>query len=131
MAKKYLIDTNVVNDFLRNALPPEGMRFIAKVINETPIISLITKIELFSFNAPEEEAQIIEDFVSSSKLIDFTDEIVQETIMIRKTARIKIPDALIAATAVVSNLVLITRNTSDFKGIVNLQMLDPYKKTRI
>jgi len=44
-----------------------------------------------------------------------------------KSKKIKLPDAIIAATAIVNNLVIITRNEKDFKNIENLEYLNPYK----
>jgi predicted nucleic acid-binding protein len=52
--------------------------------------------------------------------------VIIKTIQIRKATKAKLPDAIIAATALVNQLVLITRNTKDFTGIDGLKMLDPY-----
>jgi predicted nucleic acid-binding protein len=40
--------------------------------------------------------------------------------------RIKLPDAIIAATALVQNCILLSHNTTDFNKIEGLQVLDPY-----
>ena len=45
----------------------------------------------------------------------------------RKTISIKLPDAIIAATALQNNLTLITRNKNDFKNLQSLKILDPYQ----
>lgn len=47
-------------------------------------------------------------------------------ITLRKTKRIDLPDAIIAATALSQNLIIISRNVKDFTGIDGLQVLDPY-----
>ncbi|HET9505789.1 MAG TPA: type II toxin-antitoxin system VapC family toxin [Hymenobacter sp.] len=52
--------------------------------------------------------------------------IVRETIAIRRQRKIKLPDAIIAATALVHNHILVTRNTADFKQLAGLQLLDPH-----
>ena len=41
--------------------------------------------------------------------------------------KIKTPDAIIASTAIVNGLTLITRNTKDFKNIEGLKIIDPYE----
>ncbi|MBS1751893.1 MAG: hypothetical protein JST63_18485 [Bacteroidetes bacterium] len=46
----------------------------------------------------------------------------------RKTYNIKLPDAIIAATALSYELILITRNTIDFKNINNLKLINPWEK---
>jgi predicted nucleic acid-binding protein len=52
--------------------------------------------------------------------------VVKTTIDICKQSRIKLPDAIIAATALSSNLTLLTRNVSDFKHIQGLTVVNPW-----
>jgi predicted nucleic acid-binding protein len=59
-------------------------------------------------------------------LLGLSDEIVNETIELRKTKRMKLPDAIIAATAIVHNLCLVSRNDKDFDKIPNLFYTNPY-----
>lgn len=44
----------------------------------------------------------------------------------RRKYKTKLPDAIIAATALVHNLTIISRNTADFKNIEGLKVLDLY-----
>ena len=46
---------------------------------------------------------------------------------IRKKNKIKLPDAIIAATALVNDLTLLSRNTKDFIKIKDLKLIDPHK----
>jgi predicted nucleic acid-binding protein len=59
-------------------------------------------------------------------VLDINAGIVQKTISIRKSKKIELPDAIIAATALVHGFTLISRNTSDFKNIMGLKVIDPY-----
>lgn len=59
-------------------------------------------------------------------IYDLAKEIVERTIILRQNFKIKTPDAIIAATALVYNRKLITRNNSDFKKIPGLLVIDPY-----
>jgi len=52
--------------------------------------------------------------------------IILKAIEIRKINRVKLPDAIVAATALVNSQILITRNVSDFKNINGLQVIDPW-----
>jgi len=46
---------------------------------------------------------------------------------IKRTYKIKLSDAVIAATALSNNLILVTRNTDDFKGVIDLEIYNPFK----
>jgi predicted nucleic acid-binding protein len=120
------MDTNAVIDYLGNKIPSPGMGFINTVMNTKPQVSIITKIEVLGFNAPDEHYRLLTHFMNDVKVLDLTNKIVEACINIRKMYRIKLPDAIIAATALVYNFVLITRNISDFKNIPNLHLINPY-----
>ena len=64
--------------------------------------------------------------VSNLNVYALDDEVVAAIIKIRKNYKTKQPDALIAATALVNDFILITRNTSDFKNISHLNIVDAY-----
>lgn len=67
------------------------------------------------------------DFIDQATLIKVNDDIIDQVILIRKKHKIKIPDAIIAATAVVHHLILITRNVDDFKNIDGLKIENPWQ----
>ena len=123
MESQYLIDTNVIIDFAANRMEGNVRLWMASIIDSKPSISVINKIELLGFSAVPQ--QII-NFVNIATLVDLTNEIITQTIELRKIHRIKLPDAIIAASALSSNLVLVTRNTKDFIKVENLQVVNPY-----
>ncbi len=123
---EYLIDSNVVTDYLAGLLPSTGMEFMHPVIDAVPRISVITRIEILGFNTTE--YGLIADFVEHSIVYDLTEPIIQETIALRKSRKIKLPDAVIAATALVHGLKLITQNEADFLGVKGLSVLNPHKR---
>lgn len=65
-------------------------------------------------------------FVAKSKIFAITPEIETETIYIRKAVKIKLADAIIAATAKVNNFTLLTRNVADFDDINWLRIENPF-----
>jgi len=125
--RQYLIDTNAVIDYLGKKLPAASMDFMSGIINAVPNISVVTKIEVLGFNAPDEHYQLLVNFMNDAAIFGLTDSIVDTTIDIRKKHKTKLPDAIIAATALVYDMVLISRNVSDFKSIGSLKLVDPYK----
>ncbi len=123
---KYLIDSNTVIDYLGKKLPLNGMSFIDSVVDDIPNVSIITKIEVLSFNAADEHYALLNNFMNDATVIDLTYDVVMASIEIRKKYKTELPDAIIAATAVVYNLSLISHNTSDFKNIEGLKVFDPH-----
>ena len=122
----YLLDTNIVIDFCNSKLPDEAKVLFMGII---PTISFITQIELFaSSKITVKEKMTLVAFVKMSIVYNLIDQIIiTETIKIRQIYKTKLPDAIIAATALVNDLILVTRNTSDFKNIEGLQIIDFHK----
>ena len=102
------------------------MEMMNSIIDAIPNISVISQIEVLRFNATPEVYKILEDFINESTIFDLNGLVIASTIAICKSHKIKLPDAIIAATAIVYNFTLITRNTSDFKNIQNLKFLNPW-----
>ena len=127
MGTRFLLDTNTVIYYTKNDLSDNATEFLDVQISKGVLLSVISEIELLGWNASDEtEATIVESFVDGSDIIQLTRPIVLKTIEIRKKRKIKLPDAIIAATAIVHDLTLISRNDSDFKNIAGLKYLNPF-----
>jgi hypothetical protein len=124
---QYLIDTNAVIDYLEEKLPATGMAFMDYVFDNLPLVSVITKIEVLGFKTPNQyEESLLINFMQDVTILNLTDEIVVASINIRKNYKTKLPDAIIAATALVHGLTVVTHNSADFKNILGLALMDPY-----
>ena len=123
MGTRYILDSNVILDFMGKNFSENIQNAIAKIIDEEINISLITKMELLGFSNIE---QNLEDFVSCANVLALNDEIVNKTIELRRKHKKKLPDIIIASTAIVHNLTLATRNIVDFKNIENLSIWNPW-----
>jgi predicted nucleic acid-binding protein len=119
-----LIDTNVLIYQLKNALSPELMQALGvQLENQQAFISVITRIEMLAWKGHSQESLTkTTQLVTLIPEFGLTEPIVQETIRIRKTYGLKLPDATIAATALVHNCCLWTANEVDFKRIPELQI---------
>ncbi len=71
-----------------------------EVINSTPNISVITKIEVLGYKTSSEAYRLLLDFIEDSIVLGLSDDVVEKTIEIRKENKTKTPDAIIAATAI-------------------------------
>lgn len=128
MAKRYLIDTSAVIKYLNNTFSAEGLLMIDEIIDQECLLSFITEVELQSWNPTNnQDLSVYIDFVNQSYVYYVDNEIIKETILIRKTYGIKIPDAFIAATALVNDLTLIADNDKDFLKISSLKYINPNK----
>ena len=122
----YLIDTNAVSPYLSGKLSESATVLINEQVDDQAVISVITQIELPGFNAPKADAILFRDFVSDSQVIELSEAIVRQPIALRKSRSINVPDVIIAATALVHELTLLTNNTKDFSTIPGITVLDPH-----
>ena len=129
MGKRYLTDTNIVRKYLDEELSVRGLELIDSILdNSESNISVITRIELLGFSPDREELlRFIVQFIGYSFEYNLSEDIIQKTIEIRKSIKIKLPDAIIAATALCNNLILLSDNGSDFDKIPNLRYINPRK----
>lgn len=125
MGESYLIDTNAIADYMAEKFPMAGLSLMDEIVNSRPpLISVITQIELLGQS--KIKANTFLPFILAAEILNLTDAVIHRTIAIRKSRKIKIPDANIAATAIENDLTLITHNVSDFDKIQNLKILDLY-----
>jgi predicted nucleic acid-binding protein len=122
--EEYLIDTNVAIYYFGQLLAKNSETFIEDLLKTKYSISVINRIELLgNKNLEQQEQDALESFVSSAFVYNFDEEIILETIGIRKKYPIKLPDAIIAATCLLNNCTLITNNLKDFEKIEGLKTL--------
>jgi len=109
---KAVFDTNILIDYLNgvSAAREEFQRFQLRQI------SVITYIEVMVGAENSEEESLLDAFLATFEIIGVTTEIAKETISLRKRFRLKIPDAIVYATARVHGCLLVSRNTKDFQS---------------
>lgn len=119
MGAGYLIDSNILIKYAV-ADNASANAFILTVLESGFQISVITRIEVLSKNSQ------LQEFISEATILPLLEEVIIKTIEIRQKHKIKLPDAIIAATAIVNNLKLLTHNTKDFNNIKELTIVDPF-----
>jgi predicted nucleic acid-binding protein len=121
----YLLDTNFIINYFKGFFKADAGKFTDSVINDTTFISVITRMELLSWKSlnPKDE-EVIKEFISDSTVFSLEESIINRTILLRKNFAIKLPDAIIAATALVHDMQLITHNLKDFTNIPGLIVLN-------
>lgn len=127
MGVKYLWDTNTAIYYLQQQFPPKAEKFIDESLSNSGVaISAITEIELLCWRTTsKKDIQVLQSFIDDSLVFELDKDIKLKTVNIRKKHKIKLPDAIIAATALVHDLTLLTNNVRDFKTIPELTFLNP------
>ena len=126
MGQRYLIDTNVVIGILNKTIKHQNALKLSKIINKDFIVSTVVNIETLGFNAITSDDKIkIESLLSKSTTIYIDKRIQEKAIEIRQTKKMKLSDSIIAATALVHNLTVVTRNETDFWGL-GLTIYNPF-----
>ncbi len=112
------VDTNICIYLLN------GDTALAELLQDQSLcISIITEIELYSYQHRNAAAtQILDSFMQSISIIGIEETIKKNTIQIRKNAKLKLPDCIIAASAMTYNLPLITADQG-FKKINRLDLI--------
>ena len=109
MSGDFTLDTNVIIDHLKG-LEPAG-RHLARLSGARLLASVITRFELMSFDGLSLDEELrIEEFLRHVTIIPFSDDVEQAAIRLRRREHLKLPDAAIAATALVTDSTLITND---------------------
>ena len=128
MGAKHLMDSNAIVDYLDAAFPSNGLLVVDEILKNEINISVVNQIELLSFLPSQKNVtQRIQDFISFANVFPLDVTIAMQTLEICKEHQIKLPNAIIAATAIHHNLILITNNEKDFASIKGLKILNPHK----
>ncbi len=113
----YLLDTNIVIYYF-DGLTDDDV--IHTILAESFKISIITKIEFLGWGKfatnPESQTKARE-FISHATIFNLKEPIAEQAILLRQKYKTKTPDAIIAATALVNGLTILTNNTSDFSRL--------------
>lgn len=126
MGTRFLLDTCAIIKYLNGTFPAQAIEYMNSIIDTELNISIITKIELLSWNPPNpSDLDVYVDFINQSNILFINNTTANQTIQIRKQHRTKLPDALIAATAISQGMTLISDNDKDFDSISNLNYQNP------
>lgn len=90
-------------------------------------IASITRVEALGFTGISiVEATTIRNYLGRCLAYPLDDEVIERAVALRQQKKMKLGDAIIAATALEYGLPLVTRNTDDFKHIDGLDLRNPY-----
>ncbi|WP_139349941.1 type II toxin-antitoxin system VapC family toxin [Thioalkalivibrio denitrificans] len=107
---KAVFDTNILVDYLN------GFPQAAEELNRYSrrLISQITWMEVLVGCRDDGEEQLVREFLATFDVVPINAEVAESAVMLRRANRLRLPDAIILATAECSHALLVTRNTKDF-----------------
>ena len=120
-----LLDTNVLI-YLRNGQLDDNIVQSLRTMKLDTCNVIIA--EILSYPLTEiNNAKFFNLLFATMHNYSFDSAVTVKAIELKRATSIRLPDAIIAATALVHDLELWTHNTSDFKNIPNLKLFDPIK----
>jgi predicted nucleic acid-binding protein len=117
-----LLDSNII---IYAAQPEKGAlrQFIA---DRVPVVSAASYVEVLGYHKlSESDRKHFEEFFGKARILPLTQPVLDEAVRLRQKAKMTLGDSLIAGTALVHHLTLVTRNTEDFAWIAGLSLLNP------
>lgn len=120
-----LLDSDII---IYSALP-QNIELRRRIVSGSPYASAISLVEVLGFhNITPNEALYFGDFFAATEVIPISEAIVEQAISLRQMRKMGLGDSLIASTALVHGLSLITNNSQDFKWIESLTLIDPFEE---
>lgn len=118
-----LLDSNI----LIYATQP-GNDFLDRWLEDSnTLVSAISIAEVLGYPAISiDDEQMFEAMFAELHIQQVTESILRRAAALRRRRRIKLGDAIIAATALETGSDLVTRNEQDFRGIDDLQVVNPF-----
>jgi predicted nucleic acid-binding protein len=127
---KYLLDTNIVIYHLSGMLDERTAGVFERFFeDEVPAVSAVTEIELFGWhNASDDDILKISTFLELCDKLEIGRPVIDLASLIRRKYRLKLGDAVIAASAITHSLILVSRNEGDFKRVEERRLLNPWNQ---
>ncbi|MBD2184769.1 type II toxin-antitoxin system VapC family toxin [Planktothrix sp. FACHB-1355] len=118
-----LIDSNIII-YASQAEYPHIRQFIGE--NDIAV-SALSYVEVLGYHRLTEESRLyFEEFFRIVEVLPISQAVLARSVTLRQMRRMTLGDAIIAATALVYDRTLVTRNTGDFEWIGDLTLFNPF-----
>lgn len=120
----YTFDTNAIIYYLDE--DPAVVAVIEPLLAQdiALFVSVVTELELLSYGGlTDDDIQEIAHLLTSLVVFPLESRLAHLAAALRRQYRLKTPDSIVAATALLTRTTLVTRNVRDFQGIVGLALL--------
>jgi predicted nucleic acid-binding protein len=121
-----ITDTSIVLGYLNQTIPSPQIPRIEFLLLYELQVSVVTRIELLGFpGISERQTKEIQDILNDGTVHLLSEEIEISAINIRRYTRLKLGDAIIAATALATNQSLLIADQRGFQQVPGLKLLRP------
>jgi toxin FitB len=117
-----ILDSNIII----YAAQPEHQFLRDFIVEYVPVVSAVSYVEVLGYHKLGNEKQLLEAFFKVATVLPLSDDVLIEATKLRQLRKLTLGDALVAATALVYNRTLVTRNDKDFVWIPNLTVMNPF-----
>jgi toxin FitB len=122
-----LLDSNIIiyasqveNEFLRE--------FIAE---NSPYVSALSYLEVLGYHQlNDDDKTYFEEFFNASQILPVSQAVIEQAVRLKQIKKMSLGDAIIAGTALVYNLTIVTRNIDDFRWINEFKLLNPFDNSK-
>jgi predicted nucleic acid-binding protein len=123
---RYLVDSNILIYAASGASP--AIAFLDQAVAAEWIgYSAIARLEVFGYPSLQaNDAAKLDRLLQCFTEVDINRAVINRAIAVRQSNPIKTPDAIVAATALLMNAQLVTRNTADFRRVSGLELVNPF-----
>ena len=119
-----LLDSNIII----YSAQPEHAQLRVLIAEYVPAVSALSYLEVLGYHLlTEQQRQYFEEFFQVAQVLPISQDVLNQAVILRQQRRMTLGDAIIAGTALVHGLTLITRNTDDFRWIAQLELLNPFE----
>ena len=118
-----LLDSNIIIYSVQPAYAVSLQNFIS---THRPAVSAVSYVEVLGFHRlsdPDRDA--FRRFFAAARVLPIDQPVLDQAVGLRRQRRMSLGDSLVAATALVHRLTLVTHNTADFHWVPGLVLLDP------
>ena len=117
-----LLDSNSIIYSIKR----EFIKLRQLIAENSPAVAAISYVEVLGYHQlTESDEKDFVEFFDTARIIPVSQAILEQAVKLRQERKMSLGDSIIAATAIVNDLTLITANVADFKWIPNIKLLDP------
>ncbi len=122
-----LLDSNIII----YSAQPENAHLRELIAEYVPAVSALSYLEVLGYHLlKEEQRQYFEEFFQVAQVLAISQDVLNQAVILRQQKRMTLGDAIIAGTALVYRLTLITRNTDDFRWITQVRLRNPFESDK-